>query len=309
MSIQTMFRKFHEAIQLNRFDENAELREKRDRILKRMRDNLGRAFEWFNQGSYAMGTGVKPLDSDYDIDIGVIVDLDRAYNPCDVKGWVYQALDGHTSRVEWRRPCITVFYQQGGESQYHVDLAVLGRSNGQLYLAIGKQHSAADQREWQRDDRKGFMTAVENKFAGEDAAQFRRVIRYLKRWRDVHFASEGRAAPTGLMLTVAAYLWFQPGKIWSTSGFAHDDLTATLNLTQAIHRAFGQVWNGRDWGWRLSLKFPFQPMDDVCSRMTDQQMLEFRQRLQTLNENLEQARTSGVATSLRRAFGTDFPER
>jgi len=68
MSLQSPFMKFHEAILLKRFDENAELREKRDRILKRLRDNLSVTFEPFNQGSYSMGTGIKPLDGDYDID-------------------------------------------------------------------------------------------------------------------------------------------------------------------------------------------------------------------------------------------------
>ncbi|TKD05302.1 nucleotidyltransferase [Polyangium fumosum] len=307
MSFQTMFRRFDETIKLNRFDENAELREKRDRILKRLRENLSITFEPFNQGSYAMGTGVKPLNGDYDIDIGIVFNIDRrSHDPVTVKGWVYKALETHTTRVEWRRPCITVYYQQSGEAIYHVDLAILAKDpySGALHLAIGKEHSAAEQREWQPDDRKGFMAAVENRFSGEDAAQFRRVIRYLKRWRDVHFSSEGRAAPTGLGLTVAAYYWFQPTK----SGPSDDDLGATLALVRIIHGQFTSAWDPSSGqpGVRLALRFPFAPQDDVFARMTNQQMQEFRQRLAKLIEWLEEAQRTGSTAPLQRAFGSDF---
>ncbi len=311
MSFQPLFRRFDETIKLKRFDEHAELRDKRDCILKRLRDNLSITFEPFNQGSYEMGTGVKPLDADYDIDIGIIFDIDRhTHDPVTVKGWVYKALEKHTARVEWRRPCITVYYQQAGEAIYHVDLAILAKDSpaGPLYLAIGKEHSAKEQREWQLDDRKGFMKAVENRFSGEDAAQFRRVIRYLKRWRDFHFSSEGRAAPTGLGITVAAYHWFRPVK---TGPNDYDDLGATASLVQSIHQSFRQVWDSslQRYIHRLSLQFPCAPQDDVFERMTNQQMQEFYQRLGKLSEWLNEARRPGNVAPLRAAFGTDFPEK
>ncbi len=314
MSLQPLFRRFDEKIKLNRFEEHAKLREKRDRILTRLRDNLSTKFEWFNQGSYAMGTGVEPLNGDYDIDIGIVFALDRrSYDPVTVKEWVYKAVEKHTTRVEWRRPCITVYYQQAGELLYHVDLAILAKDSatGALHLAIGKQHAEKGQREWQEDDRKGFMGLVENRFTGEDAAQFRRVIRYLKRWRDLHFASEGRAAPTGLGLTVAAYQWFQPLKKVVYNNTDYDDLGATVSLVRSIH---GNFTSGVDpatnqAGVRLTVRFPVAPRDDVFARMTNQQMVEFRQRLAQLVTWLEEARTTGSTAGLRRAFGDDFPEK
>lgn len=305
MSFQSQYRKFHEAILLKRFQENAELRDKRDKILKRLRDNLPAAapsFEPFNQGSYDMGTGVKPLDKDYDIDVGVLFDLDyRKHDPVTVKGWVYSAVQGHTSRVEWRRPCITVYYQEGGEPKYHVDLAVFAKDPAGLHwrLAIGKQNSGREHQEWQPDDRVGFSEAVDRKFSGEDAAQFRRVIRYLKRWKDVHFSSEGRAAPTGLSLTVAAYHWFHPTTIRTAAAVEYDDHGAITAVVAAMLQSFGPK--------RLLLRFPRAPQDDVFERMTDQQMLEFRQRLEKLKGWLEEARRSKDAAPLPRAFGDAFP--
>jgi hypothetical protein len=314
MSFQPLFRRFHEAIQLKRFEENAELRSKRDIVLARMRERMTQSFDWFNQGSYAMGTGIKPLNRDYDIDIGIVFAIDpRAYDPCVVKGWAYEALKGHTDNVEWRRPCITVYYHQGGEPIYHVDLAILTKDawSGALRLAIGKQHSSTDQRQWQPDDRKGFMAAVESRFSGDDAAQFRRVICYLKRWKDVYFAAEGRAAPTGLAFTVAAYQWFRPTMSGASYSQERDDLGATRSLAAALLQRFTPVWDTSSSRWfhRLALQFPREPSDDIFARTTNQQMQELYQRLEKLIGWLDEAQRTGSVAPLRRAFGDDFPER
>lgn len=314
MSLQSQFMKFHEAIQLKRFDENAELREKRDRILKRLRDNLSVTFEPFNQGSYAMGTGIKPLDGDYDIDVGIVLNgIHNDRDPVTVKGWVYDAVKSHTARVDWRRPCITVYYQEAGSVIYHVDLVVLVRdryASNKLYLALGKQHSAADQREWQHDDRQGFMTAIEEKCSGEDGAQFRRIVRYLKRWKDENFPKDGHAAPTGLSLTVAAYYAFAPKTSTDYYGRGgYDDLSATLAVAQSLHASFRQTWASSSYKYlhTISLAFPFAPKDDVFAKMTQQQQEEFYQRLGQLISNLEQAKRTDNAEYLRQSFGNDFP--
>ena len=125
MSIQGKFRTFDENIKLRRFSENAELVQKRERVLNRLREGLeGRfpyrnerpTFDFFNQGSYEMGTGVKPIKGDYDIDVGLVFDIRTGdHDPVDVKTWVYDAVRMHTTDVQFRRPCITVFYVEGGE--------------------------------------------------------------------------------------------------------------------------------------------------------------------------------------------------
>ena len=71
--LQKQFRKFHDNIAVKRDDEKAILAEKRDRILKRLADGIkaqrpaGKSipsYRTINQGSYPMGTGVKPVDGD-----------------------------------------------------------------------------------------------------------------------------------------------------------------------------------------------------------------------------------------------------
>jgi hypothetical protein len=303
VSLQPLFRKFHQAIQLNDSQEGAELRKKRDDIIKKLRERLHpRTFTPFNQGSYEMGTGVKPTHGDYDIDVGLVFEANVAKeDPVTVKGWVYEAIKDHTHDVEWRRACITVSYRRAGRTRYHVDLAVMAKAPNSdlLHLALGKQHAAANLREWQPDNRQAFMRNLEGRFNGEDAAQFRRVIRYLKRWKDTHFPPEGHSAPTGLGLTVAAYRWFQVAKPRGE----YDDLAATALLVRMMRQGFQPTGGGP----RLVLEFPYAPKDDVFARMNAEQMRQFQQRLEKLSGWLEEARTSGNAGPLRQAFGTDFP--
>lgn len=65
MNLQKEFIEFHDNIRLD--DENETLREKRDILLNKLNKNISEeaaSYTHFNQGSYAMGTGVKPEDGD-----------------------------------------------------------------------------------------------------------------------------------------------------------------------------------------------------------------------------------------------------
>lgn len=306
MSFQRWFRRFHETIRLRPPGENAALREQRDRVLRRLREGLQRSFTWFEQGSHAMDTGIEPLHGDYDIDIAIVFDdvYTDEHDPVEVKRWVYEAMLGHAASVEWRPPCITVFYREPGEAVYHIDVAVFARDRASHaeHLAIGKRHAAGAQRAWLADDRKRFMAAMQSRYPGDDGEQFRRVIRYLKRWRDVHFPVQGYAAPTGLALTVAAYSWFQPARDREGD---QDDLAATHALVRRMLQGFTR--SAIDDPVRLRLAFPCLPHDDVFIHMDDPQMQGFHHRLQQLDQWLGDARRSGDASLLARAFGPDFP--
>ena len=79
-AVQKQFEDFHSAICFDEDDEKATLREKRDIIIKALKDNLGDdvpSFTNFNQGSYSMHTGVVPLDGNFDIDVGLVFDCDQ----------------------------------------------------------------------------------------------------------------------------------------------------------------------------------------------------------------------------------------
>ncbi len=307
MSLQSKFIQFHNTIKLDRDKQHAKLNEKRERILKRLRADTPKhlTFDVFNQGSYAMGTGIKPLDGDYDIDVGLVINKisPRDHSPVEVKGWIYEVAQKHTQKVEWRRPCITIYYQEKGEVKFHVDLAIFVADGNSLYLAMGKQNAGPEHRVWQHDQRKGFIKDIQKRLNGEDGAQFRRVIRYLKRWKDHAFPSQGNFAPSGHALTVAAAKWFRvhaSGGILSFVSSGYDDLAALKSLVGSMRSSFG--WNNR-----LTLRFSHAPYDDVFERMSDEQMKQFRQRLDAFAELLDEAKRTDSSAPLQRAFGSDFP--
>lgn len=302
MPIQSHFLRFHEAIKLNNIDENTTLRDKRDVLLKHLRERSPSTFVPFNQGSYAMNTGVQPVDNQYHLDVGVVFKgQPHAVRPETVKAEVFTALEGSTPRVEWRNPCITVVYRKPDETSYHVNLPVyLEDASGQLHLALGKQQAEQGARVWQTGDPRVFIHRLRDRHSGEDALQMRRVIRYLKRWKDIHFSSEVQALPLGLGLTVAAYHWFLPSRSWNAPGAGdYEDLMA---LRQLVHQMTLAFQSQR----RLELKMPVAPYDDVLRLMTDPQMLELKERLESLEHALERVQQSGRVESLIPVFGRDF---
>lgn len=308
---QTRFIRFHDTIKLGNTDENATLRDKRDAVLKRMRDK-GLVFTPYNQGSYAMGTGVVPVQADYDIDVGVIFTGDtRPADPLALKKTVYDAVFGHTQNVEWRRHCVRVQYVKAGEPTFHVDLPVYwqDRWSKVLSLAVGKQNSGLDHKEWQDSDPQGLVGTVTGHLDGEDKWQFRRVIRYLKRWKDVHFPVMGNAAPVGIGITICARNWFSASKDWgATTSAGYNDLEATLHLVNWMRSSFSSSWRDGEWATRLEARLPVTPYRDVFHRMTNQQMKEFKERLDTLAVRLGTAQQTGRVDELLRAFGADFPQ-
>jgi hypothetical protein len=212
--VQKHFDAFHEVIKLKRFDENETLLEKREIILDKLRERLPGIFKaagkvykapmFRNQGSYEMGTGVKPLNGDFDIDQGMYFPIATSDypDPVQLKQFVFDALDGHTKEVRIRRSCVTVFYQRAGEHLYHVDLAIYvdgaQELDQQSRLAKGKLNSNAEYRFWEVSNPALLSETIFARFGKHEKRQFRHIIRYLKRWRDWNYQSvTGNAIPRG----------------------------------------------------------------------------------------------------------------
>ncbi len=325
--VQSQMIKFHEAIKLKRFDENETLRDKREIILKRLNSGLKKLdldptpkYEVIDQGSYAMDTGVKPLNGDYDIDVGISfkISKDDYPDPLEPKKWVYDSLVGHTKKVEIQRPCVTVYYQISGEPAYHVDLAVYSdkdnNSDGKIYLAKGKEHSHKENKIWEESNYPSLINLMKNHFQdSEDAKQFRRIIRYLKRWKDFKFQSKGNAAPIGIGITIAAYKWFAPNKV--TNPFdnttKYNDLEALQHFVGAVLSNFQMVYSEGVWTKRLEVLLPVAPGNDIFTKMTNSQMTVFQERLQSLFDSIQKAQKEvdpkEACTLLNQQFGCDFP--
>lgn len=326
--VQKQFDQFDKQIRLGRFSEEETLREKRDRVRSRLDSRLPEVFEaheeanlvpeYRDQGSYEMGTGVKPLEGDFDIDQGVYFDIATdAYDPVVLKKRIHEALDGHTKSVRIRRPCVTVEYQSNDEPLYHVDLAIYSRASanadGKDRLAVGRKHSSSEHRSWDVSDPQGLSETIMGRFpTAPERSQFRRVVRYLKRWKDENFRPDGNGAPLGIGLTVASYDELRP-RFSDPVSKKPDDLLALRDLTTALLRRFRSVWDEEEQEWveRLEIGLPVEPWNDLFERMTHRQMGDFQDKLQHLDEALlsaiEAVDPVEACETLRSVFGHDFP--
>lgn len=321
-NVQTYFNKFDEKIRRS-YDDSSTLREKRDLLLSDLRDGLRRysqnhnvsipRFEHFNQGSYAIGTGIEPLPGeDYDIDVGLNFHLLKDnYAPVQVKQWVYEALNTGNRAVEFKRPCVRVQYHRAGMEIYHVDLAIYSESpsdwDNQMYLAKGFPGSGPENRIWEVAEPKRLIEIFRQNFQyQEDQDQFKRVIRFLKRWKDFKFRAGGHERPTGIAMTACALNWFQRGTHYNLPDgkYYYDDLTALKNLAQAIIYQF-------NWTGRMSVKLPVTPYNDLFEKMSDRQMQNFKSKLEAFRDSFIQVeRTVDTLAScqiLQLVFGSDFP--
>lgn len=311
--IQSYFEKFHAIIKLDEDDEKANLREKRDTLLRSLKANLSDeapAFKDFHQGSYSMHTGIVPLDGNYDIDVGLVFDCSRsAYpDPVMLKRLVRDALNTHGRTVDIRRPCVTVNYIRDGKPEYHIDFAIYARrDDNTLDLAKGKENSDVSMRIWEQADPKE-LTRLNSMAFNEviERAQYRRCIRYIKRWRDEQFASGG--APLSIALTVAAMRWFKPR--FEVSGKAAD-LLALLDLVKEMLGQFRGTASTEGWHDRLCVMLPVTPFNDLMECMTNAQMTKFMLKLKTLQKTLEEAYYESLPEEackiMHNQFGGDFP--
>jgi hypothetical protein len=317
-AVQRQFEDFHRAICFDEDDEKATLREKRDTIIKALRETLGNdvpPFAHFNQGSYSMHTGVMPLDGNFDIDVGLIFDCnqDRYPDPLALKKKVRDAVNSNFRTVLVRRPCVTVNYMSGGKIAYHVDLVIYTKGDdGKLYLAKGKENSAEELRIWEVADPKELTKRVCGAFNdSNELAQYRRCIRYMKRWRQVQF--QGAGAPLSIALTVAALHWFKPN--FGMSG-KPVDLLAMLDWVNALLGQFTFDYRPDD-GMHLRLKvaLPVEPYSDLMTKRTAAQMKNFQGKLEALRDALENAYDEELPEDackhLKKQFGDDFkvPEK
>lgn len=323
-NLQTEFLKFHNTIRID-FDNNKPLRDKRDLIVNNLRDGLKRmfpinppTFNYFNQGSYDLATGVAPLwGQDYDIDVGIIFNFSKSiYKPVQVKEWVYNALNTGARTVEIKRPCVRVQYHQNGAKWFHVDLAIYSvdkdyYGNEVNHIAKGFIGSSDDKKIWELSEPFRLKELLKSKISdNSDREQFRRVIRYLKRWKDYKFSSVGAERPTGIALTACCYNFFSPQKtliydpFTRTYAYQYNDLLALYNVIDGMINTF-------NWNNIISVNLPVQPYNDLFDKMSERQMLNLKNKLTYFKTILANAfnepESARACIRLQDVFGTDFP--
>lgn len=152
----------------------------RDKIKSDFKDKERGIPKFCGQGSYMMKTVVNPLgDNEYDIDDGVYLqgysDKSESEWPSttSVHNWIKNAVDGHTNTPpKDKNTCVRVIYA----NDYHIDLPAYIIKDEIAYLANKKDG-------WVESDPKAFTDWFVGKVKDE-GEQLRRVVKYLKAWKD-----------------------------------------------------------------------------------------------------------------------------
>lgn len=304
-NVQKYFEQFHQRIRVD-YEMSSTLREKRDIILKRIRkylsDNGLPGFMEILQGSYKMKTGVIPIANlEYDIDVGLRFSIKPTdYSAKTVRKWVFDAVDGHTEKVEERGPCIRVTYADG----YHVDLVIYACWTDEFNQ--NQCRLAHKTNGWREADPIGlidYVKAARKPYEGtEDKAtqtdQFRRVVRYQRRWTDEEIPVESSAKPPGLAVVLLCIEKLRPTLSWMG---LPDDRAALEALAKEVSLTAG----------RIVAKKPTPEYEDMFSCLSDEEMDSLKVRYGVMAKALREADevTDPVEACriLEKIFGDDFP--
>ncbi|WP_225745010.1 nucleotidyltransferase [Marinilactibacillus sp. Marseille-P9653] len=313
-NLQMSFNKFHENIRLE-LDDKDTLREKRSEVEEVIQDNIQLNFKYsfFDQGSYSTHTGIKPLtNEDYDIDRGMIIQAtEDELSPGTAKKAVFDALimQYGEENVRVKVPCITVEFPK---DNVHVDIAIYREENDSLYLCKGKLKSQPENKCWEIADPKSLKEKI-NKAQNteEDRKQFRRIIRYLKRWKDLKFKGQDNR-PTGIGISVFAIDKFTPEYLFDSITYEnkYDDALCLKKFVNKMINGFSWESGEEDVYERLKVFLPTEPYSDVYQKVSENQMRDFKKKLTSLHEALEEALNMSdlheSTTLLQKYFGEDF---
>lgn len=300
-NIQKYFEQFNERIRTG-YKYNFELKDKRDTLISNLKDHLHLDFDHFNQGSYGMGTGVKPEDGDFDIDVGIIFKEsdNNVFNcPYDIKNKVYMALQHQNRTVKIKRPCVTVQYTSGEKDKYHVDFAIYKEDkSGRIHFARGKSPNDEELR-WELAEPKDLVNKIKNKFTNDaEKAQYKRCIRVLKRWRSNRLNHKNLPS---IAITVAAYYDFEPS-FYNNEKDNPNDVEALIKFLTKLDSAI----------YHKNILLPTSPYSNLLGNLTDAQAKDLRAKLRKLKDDLEEIRNENkrvedACKKMRKHFGQDFP--
>ena len=259
-------------------------------------------FYSFNQGSYAFGTGIMPKNGNYDIDVGLAFpNIKDFFDPIETKLKIWDALVIAKRTVKIRQPCVTVEYLLDGEPQYHIDLAIYSINDQDNYsLAMGKDYSNRSLICWEKADPRGLISKVNSRFSDENKAQFRRILRYLKKWRDYKITNDHLIS---IALTIAAYNWLSP--YIDILSKLPNDIKALENLLSSM------LLNWSINPERLSIILPVEPYNDLLGGMSLSQMEDLKEKIIDFRDSLIDVQIETnlrvACTTLAKYFGEEFP--
>ncbi|MFN7118875.1 MAG: hypothetical protein ACK4TA_18895 [Saprospiraceae bacterium] len=145
----------------------------------------------------------------------------------------------------------------------------------------------------------------------EDRKQFKRIIKYFKRWKDKQFnKNDGR--PTGISLTACALEWLTVSKYYDYDSkcYAYEDIEAFKLFVQKMLNNFVYCYHENEFTERIKVNLPVTPYNDLFIKMKNSQMKVFKEKLTHLKNTLKEAQAESdikkACGKLNAVFGEDF---
>lgn len=279
------------------FDSNISLSSSRKGDLMRGRDALRNKIasnfieqkmqrpKFCGQGSYSMKTTIKSLPgSEYDLDDGVYLQgydgqqMSQWPTTNQVHSWVKNAVTNHTaSDTVDKYTCVRVIYA----GDYHIDLPIYIMNNNIAYLAHKNQG-------WTESDPKAFSNWFLSEIKRSDE-QVRRMVKYLKAWKDYKGIDLNGISIT-VLIAENAYAYD-----------ARDELALLGTVTNIVNNLKSS----------FSCYKPVNPYENLLANYDSNAAQRVVESLVSLKNNIEKANnmSNEMAASdlLKNCFGDRFP--
>lgn len=255
------------------------------------------------QGSFKMGTIIRPRSGRYDLDLGIYFPELKG-NPSDwpktetIHKHIVEAISGHTSlKPIDKSSCIRLIYKSPYSNNidlsYHIDLPIYGYKESFWTSEVKTVIGFKGERQWSEySSPMEFQKWFEEKsnLNYEDTNQLRRLVQYLKAWKDNQQTSP--KMPDGMILTVLAAKNYEP----------HDrDDIALYNM---VVEFYYRLW------WWFSVTKPVEPNNDLAEKLTRKQERNFLTRAKKLlnlgSKAIDEKSQSKSVDTWVRIFGERF---
>lgn len=213
-------------------DTKNHLAEERYKSLSEFLENDDKFFSKFDiniypQGSYRLGTMVKPLsDEEYDLDFVLQMDVDyQKINPNLILEYLYKLLNSngnYNGKLERKSRCVRINYK----NDFHIDIlpACSFRYDGDDLIKIPDR----EVKSWLDSNPRGYSEWFENQYIEkkillEKAAQIeeipkqkpykylqplQRAVQLIKRYRDIYYENDTENKPSSIILTTLSGLFY-----------------------------------------------------------------------------------------------------
>ncbi len=286
--------------------EKKKLRISRDAIGSRIKNHFkSKGYmmpDFKGQGSFSMDTGIRPTTGFYDLDLGVYLkglgtDPDQWPTTETIHNLIFNAVNGQTSiRPIKKSTCVRVVYKSPyidkDDLSYHIDLPVYAYKESFWSDEIKTVIALKGDRQWsENSDPSKFTEWFFDccKKTRSDPEQLKRIVKYLKTWKDN--MPEYPRMPSGMILTVLAAKNFQP--------HSRDDISFIETI-----KVFYNLLE-----WLFQIMKPVEPFNDLANAMTDNEIENFMSRTKNLIELGGKALAGTNHKTSRAIWSTFFGDR